>query len=75
MPLLIVRLNDVQIWPFDGFHYTPNETVEKPILGRAFPIRGLAKRPIFRFAGSLRAFLLRQGSVDRPISVDLADIV
>lgn len=50
-----------------------NETVEKPILGRAFPIQGLAKRPNSCVAGGVTGGLLRQGSVDRPKSLDLAD--
>ena len=53
----------------------PNETVEKPILGRAFPVQGLTERPVSRVVGSLRFFSLRQGLDQRPKGVDLADIV
>jgi hypothetical protein len=53
----------------------PNETVEKPILERAFPIRDPTEGPNSLVADSLRSFSLCQGLVDRPIRVDLADIV
>ena len=53
----------------------PNETVEKPILGRAFPVQGPTKRPNSRVAGSLRFFSLCQGLDQCPKSVDLANIV
>jgi len=39
----------------------PNETVEKPIFGRAFPVQGPTKRPNSLVVGSLRFFSLRQG--------------
>jgi hypothetical protein len=38
-----------------------NETVEKPILGRAFPFRGPTKKPISCEAGSLRFFCSVRG--------------
>ena len=50
----------------------PNETVEKPILGKAFPVQGPTMRPISRLVGS---FSLCQGLDQCPVSVDLADIV
>jgi hypothetical protein len=53
----------------------PNETVEKPILQRAFPVQGSTERPVSRAEGSFLFFLLCQGLDQRPISVDLADIV
>ena len=53
----------------------PNETVEKPILGRAFPVQGPTKRPNSLVVGSLRFFSLRQGLYQRPEDVNFADIV
>lgn len=53
----------------------PNETVEKPLLGRAIPVQGLTKRPNSRVIGSLRFLSLRQGLDQCSKGVDLADIV
>jgi len=53
----------------------PNETVEKPILGRAFPVQGITESPVSRAEGSFRFFWLSPGSDQRPKDVDLADIV
>ena len=53
----------------------PNETVEKPIMGRAYPIREPSERPNSQVAGRIRYFPLVQGSEDRSKGVDLADIV
>ena len=52
-----------------------NETVEKPIMGRAYPVREPSERPNSQVAGRIRYFPLVQGSEDRSKGVDLADIV
>jgi hypothetical protein len=53
----------------------PNETVGKPILERAFPGQVLIERPVSRVKGISTDVLLRQGSVEHPKDVDLADVV
>lgn len=52
-----------------------NKTVEKLILKRAMPDQGLIERPVSRVEGGLTGVSLRQGSVERPKDVDLADVV
>ena len=52
-----------------------NETVEKPIMGRAFPVQVSTERPVSRAEGSFSFFLLCQRLGQRPEHVDLADIV
>lgn len=56
-------------------HERANETVEKPIFGRAFPVQGPTKRPVSRVEGGFTDILPCPGSVDRPEHVDLTDIV
>jgi len=53
----------------------PNETVEKPFFQSTFPGQRLLERPGSRSEGGLTDVSLRQGSVDRPECVDLADVV
>jgi hypothetical protein len=53
----------------------PNETVEKPILGRAFPVQGYHQETKFSRCRQSSVFSLRQGLDQCPKGVDLADIV
>jgi hypothetical protein len=53
----------------------PNETVEKRILESTFPGQPLVEGPDSRSEGGLTDVSLRQGSVERPERVDLADVV
>jgi hypothetical protein len=53
----------------------PNATVEKLILESTFPGQPLAERPDSRSEGVLTDVSLRQGSVEHPERVDLAEIV
>src|SRR5215207_7689991 len=52
-----------------------NETVEKLVLGSTFSGRPLVERPDSRLEGGLTDVSLRQGSVERPKRVDLAEIM
>ena len=53
----------------------PNETVEKLILQRAFPGQAMIECTVFRSEGGWTGGLLGKRSVDRPKTMDLADIV
>jgi hypothetical protein len=56
-------------------HKPPNETVEKLVLESTFPGQPLVDGPDCRSEGGLTDVSLRQGSVERPKRVDLAEIM
>jgi hypothetical protein len=61
---------------FEDLLYRPaNETVEKLILQRAFRGQAMIDCIVFRSKGGWTGGLLGKGSVDRPKTMDLADIV
>jgi hypothetical protein len=53
----------------------PNETVEKVNLQSAFAGQGLIEGPVSRSEGGWRGSWKGKGSVERPKSMDFADIM